>query len=119
MKEKDLRRYHRITGIVLAVFIIVQAGTGLIFTIGKMAGNSGSHDHGTAGISMSPVSKALASGSESGESEVHESLLSTVHYGGGMIGNMYRLLLAVALIGQVSGGLWIYIRIRKRQQANS
>jgi len=29
------------------------------------------------------------------------------------------VLLAVALIGQVSGGLWIYIRIRKRKQANS
>jgi succinate dehydrogenase/fumarate reductase cytochrome b subunit len=119
MKEKDLRRYHRITGVVLAVFIIAQAGTGLIFTIGKMAGNPESHDHGTAGISMSPVSTAFASGSESEESDVHESLLSTVHYGGGMIGDIYRLLLAVALIGQVCGGVWIYIRIRNRKQANS
>jgi succinate dehydrogenase/fumarate reductase cytochrome b subunit len=120
MKEKNLRKYHRITGVVLAVFIIVQAGTGLIFTIGKMTGNSGGHDHGTAGISMLPVSKALASSSsESSQSDTHESVLSTVHYGGGMIGNIYRLLLAVAIIGQVSGGLWIYIRIRKRKQANT
>ena len=119
MKEKNLRKYHRMTGVVLAVFIIVQAGTGLIFTIGKMTGSSGGHDHGTAGISISPVSKALASSSDSGQSDTHESVLSTVHYGGGMIGNIYRVLLAVALIGQVSGGLWIYIRIRKRKQANS
>ncbi len=119
MKEKDLRRYHRMTGVVLAVFIIVQAGTGLIFTIGKMTGDSGGHDHGTAGISVSPVSKALASSSESGRSDTHESLLSTVHYGGGLIGNIYRVLLAVALIGQVSGGVWIYTRIRKRRNESS
>jgi hypothetical protein len=36
-----------------------------------------------------------------------------------MVGNIYRVLLAAALIGQVSGGLWIYTRIRKRGQADS
>ena len=110
MKEKDLRKYHRITGMILAVFIIVQAGTGLIFTIGKMTGSSSGHDH---------VSRAEASSSESEGSEAHESLLSTVHYGGGMIGNIYRLLLAVAVIGQVSGGLLIYKNIRTRKKTKN
>lgn len=121
MKEKDLRRYHRITGVVLAVFIIVQAGTGLIFTIGKMAGSSGGHDHGTADVSIFPSSKAQANSSEPEASRAHESesLLGIVHYGGGMIGNIYRLVLAVTIIGQVSGGLLIYMRIKARKKAKN
>lgn len=119
MKEKDLRKYHRITGVVLAVFIIVQAGTGLIFTIGKMTGSSSGHDHGTAGVTILPISRAEASSTESEGSEAHESLLSTAHYGGGMIGNIYRLLLAVAIIGQVSGGLLIYKNIRTRKKTKN
>lgn len=117
MKEKSLRRYHRITGVVLAVFIIVQAATGLVFTIGKMTGSTGGHDHGTAGVSILPISRAMAGNSDSEKSEAHESLWGTLHYGGGMIGNIYRLLLAVTLIGQVSGGLLIYKNIRTRKKA--
>jgi hypothetical protein len=121
MKEKDLRRYHRITGAVLAVFIILQAGTGLIFTIGKMVGTSGGHDHGTANISIFPISKAQANSSELEETQVHESesLLGIVHYGGGMIGNIYRFVLAVTIIGQVCGGLLIYMRIKARKKARN
>jgi hypothetical protein len=122
MKEKDLRRYHRITGVVLAVFIIVQAGTGLIFTIGKIAGSSGGHDHSTANISIFPISKAQAAASSEPEAvRAHESenILSILHYGGGIIGNIYRLLLAVTIIGQVSGGLLIYMRIKARKKAKN
>ncbi len=121
MKEKDLRRYHRITGVVLAVFIIVQAGTGLIFTIGKMTGGSGGHDHGIANVSIFPISRAQAgsSGPEASQAHESESLLGIMHYGGGMIGNIYRLVLAVTIIGQVSGGLLIYMRIKARQKAKN
>ncbi len=92
MKEKDLRRYHRITGVVLAVFIIVQAGTGLIFTIGEMGGSSGKHDHSTANISIFPISKAQAAASSEPEvTQANESknILGILHYGGGIIGNIY------------------------------
>ncbi len=122
MKEKDLRRYHRITGIVLAVFIIVQAGTGLVFTIGEMAGSSDGHDHGTAKISIFPISKAQAAASSEPEvTQAHESenILGLLHYGGGIIGNIYRLVLAVTIIGQVSGGLLIYMRIKARKKAKN
>lgn len=122
MKEKDLRRYHRFTGVVLAVFIIAQAGTGLIFTIGKMAGSSGGHDHSTANISIFPTSKAQAAASSEPEatpSHESENILSILHYGGGMIGHIYRLVLAVTIIGQVSGGLLIYMRIKARKKAKN
>lgn len=118
MKEKDLRKYHRITGVVLAVFIIAQAGTGLVFTIAKMVGSSDNHDH--AAISVSLIPEAQANGNESEDTHASESgsLLSTLHYGGGMIGNIYRLLLAVGLIGQTCGGLLIYKHYRERQNKN-
>ncbi len=120
MKEKDLRKYHRITGVVLAIFIIVQAGTGLFFTIGKMLGSSGDHEHGHAALSMSLIADVQANTNNSVATQTQEeseSLLSTLHYGGGMIGNIYRLLLALGIIGQVCGGLYIYKRHRQRMAA--
>ncbi|MEE4365049.1 MAG: hypothetical protein V2J08_14025 [Desulfotignum sp.] len=121
MKEKDLRRYHRITGVVLAVFILVQAGTGLVFTIGQMTGSSGGHGHDTADVSSFPISKAQADTSKPQASQAHESksLLGIVHYGGGMFGNIYRLVLAVTIIGQVCGGLLIYMRIKVRKKGKN
>ncbi len=115
MKEKDLRKYHRITGVVLAIFIIAQAGTGLVFTVGKMLGGSENHDH--AALSTSLIPTAQANENESADTDASESgsLLSTLHYGGGMIGNIYRLLLAAGIIGQVCGGLLIYKHYRERQ----
>jgi hypothetical protein len=122
MKEKDLRRYHRITGVVLAVFVIVQAGTGLVFTIGEMGGSSGKHGHSTANISIFPISKAQAAASSEPEvtqANESENILGILHYGGGIIGNIYRLVLAVTIIGQVSGGLLIYMRIKARKKAKN
>lgn len=115
MKERDLRKYHRIMGVVLAIFILAQAGTGLFFTIGKMSGSSGNHDH--ADLSILLISKAQANGNESEEAHAEASgnLLSTLHYGGGMTGNIYRLLLAVGIIGQAGGGLLIFKHYRERQ----
>lgn len=118
MKEKNLRKYHRIFGVVLAVFIVVQAGTGLYFTLEKLLGNSGDHEDGHTASSFSLISKALANGNASSASEETEasgSLLSALHYGGGMTGNIYRLLLGVGIIAQACGGLLIYKHFRERQ----
>lgn len=78
MKEKDLRKYHRTLGVILAVFVLVQAGTGLYLTF-----------------------------------EYH-GFLSTLHFGGGAIGMVYRSLLAFGMIGLVITGLSIYLKRRAR-----
>jgi len=79
MKEKDLRKYHRILGLALAVFVLAQAGTGLYLSF-----------------------------------EHHHGFLSTLHFGGGAIGMVYRLLLAFGMIGLVITGLSIYLNRRAR-----
>ena len=74
VKEKDLRKYHRTLGVILAVFVFAQAGTGLYLTF-----------------------------------EYH-GFLSTLHIGGGVIGKVYRSLLAFGMIGLVITGLSIYLK---------
>jgi uncharacterized iron-regulated membrane protein len=78
MKEKDLRKYHRTIGVILAIFVFVQAGTGLYLTF-----------------------------------EFHSSL-STLHFGGGVIGTVYRSLLALGMVGLVITGLSIYLKRRAK-----
>jgi len=152
MKEKNLRKYHRGLGVVLAIFILAQAGTGLYFTIEKLWGESESHeghDHANAGTSIYSVPVVYANsnsheahnhGDENagmahdaqmtedhhdtgysvpdeaveGESDAGPGILSILHYSGGTVGHVYRLLLAVGIILQVLTGLWIYKNIRAR-----
>jgi hypothetical protein len=40
MKEPDLRRWHRNLGIILAAFIILQAGSGLLLSFGRLSVSS-------------------------------------------------------------------------------
>ena len=134
MKEKDLRKYHRILGVVLAVFVLAQAGTGLYLTLKKGIGGSEHHGHSFTSPSISATSVAQANSSRSGahrseheddamhhgteydrhsysetsESTESQGLLSILHYGGGAIGMVYRLLLALGMIGLVLTGLFIY-----------
>ena len=42
MKEADLRKWHRSLGIIFVLFIILQAGSGLLISIGQI-GTSHSH----------------------------------------------------------------------------
>ena len=43
MKESDIRKWHKQAGIFFAIFIILQAGTGLVLTVGHI---SVPHAHG-------------------------------------------------------------------------
>ena len=78
MKEKDLRKYHRTLGVILAVFVFAQAGTGLYLTF-----------------------------------DYHD-FLNTLHFGGGVIGMVYRSLLALGMIGLVITGISIYLKRRAK-----
>ena len=44
MKESDLRKWHRRMGIGLALFIIFQAGSGLLLSLGQIV-TTHSHAH--------------------------------------------------------------------------
>jgi uncharacterized iron-regulated membrane protein len=88
MKEADLRKYHRRTGITIAVFVFFQALTGLLLSIHRIFPSLNLGDF--AGI---------------------------IHFGGGLGGNIYRILLALGLLFMACTGTWIFIKIRSRTLA--
>ena len=90
MKEADLRKFHRYMGGSIALLVVFQAGTGLMMSLNHLAG-----------------SRFLG------------AVLSAIHFGGGTIGNGYRIALAATLLFMVATGLGILRKIRARSAAAS
>ena len=87
MKEKNLRQGHRITGIIIAFFIILQSATGLMLSIENLLGKY------WGGI-------------------IHDT-----HYRFNHIGDVYRIILGICLLWMAVSGIIIYIKIRVRAKA--
>ena len=85
MNEAYLRKWHRFLGIILALFIFVQAATGAL-------------------ISLQFALKFP---------EPLE-VLEILHTGGGLAGNIYRMLLGLGLMVMATSGALIYLKIRAR-----
>lgn len=88
MSEASLRRLHRILGLIVVVFLTVQVVTGLSFSL--------------SGMTMPPLYR-------------NPRWVYTLHQGGGALGDIYRLILAVSVLTQAVTGLIIFIRTRMRQ----
>ena len=88
MKEANLRKFHRYLGASIALLVVLQAGSGLLLSLAHLAG-----------------SRFLG------------AVLSSLHYGGGIIGDVYRIVLAAALLFLAATGLGIYRGIRARSAA--
>jgi hypothetical protein len=87
MKEPDLRKWHRTMGITLALFIIIQAGSGLLLSLEDFV------------ATVFPGAPAL---------------LTSIHTGGGNLGTPYRVLLGLGLLGMATSGILIYLKIQAR-----
>jgi hypothetical protein len=106
MKEADLRRWHRALGIIVALFIILQAGSGFFLSLSDL---SASRTHGHE------ETYGTGHAQEEGDSLWHDAL-GFVHLGGGTIGTVYRLLLGFGIVvTAVSGGM-IFFKIRARSK---
>jgi len=84
MNEKTLRIVHRKSGLVLAVFIVVQALTGIALSVEGLLG-------------------AYWGG-----------MIKDLHFRMGLIGGLYRIALGAGLVWMVLSGMMIYARIRAR-----
>ena len=106
MKEADLRKWHRSLGIILVLFIILQAGSGLLISIGQIGT---SHSHADSEI------VAHAGPHEEGKFIIKTSL-SFIHHGAGVVGLIYRILLGSGILGMSITGSMIYFKIRARNK---
>lgn len=106
MKEINLRRWHRRVGIILALFIILQAGSGLVITLGDLSPSEG-HVHTEPAVA--------ATGADEEEPFLDEAL-EFIHFGAGTAGALYRIVLGAGVLWMaVSGGL-IFFQVRARSK---
>ena len=104
VRESDLRKCHRRLGITLALFIIFQAGSGLLISLGEI-GTPHSHAHSeTAGTAHSNYENAT----------LWDKSQGFIHHGGGKIGTAYHTILTIGLLGMAVSGSIIFFRIRAR-----
>ena len=108
MKESNLRKWHRTLGILLGLFIILQAGSGLLITLGEVSVLQTHADEG---------SDRQNHGHEGGESIWHKAL-EFIHHGAGSAGNIYRTLVGIGLLGMAFSGSAIFYKIRARSRIN-
>ncbi len=101
MKEADLRRWHRKLGVVLALFLFVQALTGFLLSVTWLA---------------EPHSEAPAATAAPQEESFFEELLEELHVGGETVGAIYRVLLGATTVLQVVLGYFIYTSMKKRMK---
>jgi hypothetical protein len=108
LKEAYLRRWHRNLGILLALFIILQAGSGLLISLGEF---SVPHTHANEEVYGSPQKY------EEAESLWYKSL-EFIHHGRGTIGSIYRILVGIGFVGMAVSGSMIFFKIRSRSRKN-
>ena len=85
MTEADLRQGHRTMGIGLALFIFLQAASGTLMALEFFLNAPGL---------FGPLTK--------------------LHFGGGALGHIYRIVLGLGTLGMALSGSLIYLKIRAR-----
>ena len=101
MREPQLRKLHRLAGIVLAPLLVLQALSGVLLSVDWLLGI-----HRRFGESVEDASPGLA--------RLWDAALVEIHYGTGVGGAVYHMLLGVAVVGLAASGIGIYIHIRAR-----
>ena len=112
MKEANLRKWHRGLGIILAFFVILQAGSGLLITIADIE-----MPHSHSSDEMAALGTSHGEGGEGNHDEEHSAFmkfLSFIHRGAGSIGVIYRILLGIGLLFMAVTGAFIYFQIKAR-----
>lgn len=101
MQESRLRRWHRLAGVGIALFLAVQAGSGLIMSLSHLL-TEGSHisTEGAPEHTHFPISE----------------LAEAIHSGGDVLGALYRAMLGLVALWMAFSGTWIFLNIRARSR---
>ena len=86
--EATVRKIHRIVGVYLAGFLVLQAFTGLFIALASLLGTP--------------------------RDSLWFSLVAGIHHDWNPVGSVYRILLGALATGQALGGVFIYLLMRAR-----
>lgn len=103
MKELDLRKWHRNVGMVLAPLLILQAISGIFLSIDWLLGF-----HARTGEAIRENISPLIF--------LWDTVLVRIHYGFGLPGSPYHILIGTGLVWMVVSGVMIFLMIRARKK---
>ena len=103
MKEPDLRKLHRITGVAVAPLLVLQVLSGILISVDWLMGI-----HTRAGEAIEETFSPLL--------KLWDMILVDVHYGPGTGGAIYHIVLGIASLWVVASGFVIFLKIRARQR---
>lgn len=119
MKEMTLRKAHRTLGLALALFILLQGGSGLLLTAGEMfeaeSGSTAGESHGHTG-----ENHEVGSVGQQGPDlrDERHGLVGQLHHGEGALWNLYRLVVGCGLMVLLASGVAIFLKSRARNVNN-
>jgi len=96
MKELDLRKLHRIIGVVIAPLLILQVLSGIFLSVDWLMGI-----HRRAGEAIKETFSPLL--------RLWDMILVGIHYGPGIGGALYHILLGIAAFWVVVSGFMIFL----------
>jgi uncharacterized iron-regulated membrane protein len=99
MKGIQLNKLHRYVGITLAPFLVIQALSGILLNFG-LFDKEGS---GEMGGFLPPTGS-------------FNHLLVKIHFGHGLVNEIYHILVALAILWMAVTGWLLFMRIRKAQK---
>lgn len=117
MKESDLRKIHRHLGIILALFLFLQGGSGMLLTLGELFTPKHAHSNTTddhhEGLTMDDSS--LTKVKNQSRDEEH-GIIGQIHHKEGTVWSFYRVLVGSGLLAMVFSGVIIFIPTRIEQK---
>ena len=130
MTEATLRKGHRYIGISLAIFILLQAASGIALSFWSW---NNAHDHSLHATAVAYAdeghhhdepdeyrSHVEQHMTESNAEHVLPQWLQAsmaIHAGGGFWGGLYRIIIGLGIIGMALSGSMIFFKTQKRLHA--
>jgi hypothetical protein len=117
MKESELRKIHRYIGVILALFLLLQGGSGMLIALGELFGPHYAHSDTTDGHHEEVnLSDSHALHSEDLDKNKKHGIIGQIHHSNGTVWHFYRVLVGIGVVVMVFSGVILFIKIQHRSK---